>query len=123
MVTHGSAVFSAIADPTRRDILDLLREGERSAGEVAARYSVSRPAISRHLRVLREAGLVNERRDSRLRLYSLAPEPLRQVERWLDPYRTYWAARLHELKRVVEAGEGENSSLRATTDPDKDASS
>lgn len=102
MVTHQSSVFAAIADPTRRSILDTLRSGERSAGEIAARYAVSRPAISRHLRVLREAGLVNERRDSRLRLYSLDPRPLREVNRWLERYRVFWAARLHDLKRVAE---------------------
>ncbi len=104
MVTQRAAVFHAIADPTRRDILDTLRRGERSAGEIAARYTVSRPAISKHLRVLREAGLVNERRESRLRLYSLRPEPLHEVGLWLDHYRVYWAARLHALKHVVESG-------------------
>lgn len=102
MVTHERTVFSAIADPTRRSILDSLRDGEQSAGEIAEGYPVSRPAISRHLRVLREAGLVHERRDSRLRLYSLRPEPLREVQRWLDHYRVHWAARLHGLKHVAE---------------------
>lgn len=103
MVTQERTVFSAIADPTRRSILDSLRGGERSAGEIAAGYPVSRPAISRHLRVLREAGLVHERRDARLRLYSLRPEPLGEVQRWLDHYRVHWAARLHDLKQVAEA--------------------
>ncbi len=102
MVTNRTAVFDAIADPTRRDILDTLRHGERSAGEIAARYPVSRPAISRHLRVLRAAGLVNERRESRLRLYSLRAEPLRDVEAWLAHYRTFWTIRLERLKQVAE---------------------
>jgi len=102
MVTQQSTVFAAVADPTRRDILDSLRTRERSAGEIAARYRVSRPAISRHLRVLREAGLVHERRESRLRLYSLRPERLREIEQWIAQYRVFWTARLQELKRLAE---------------------
>ncbi|MEP7325900.1 MAG: metalloregulator ArsR/SmtB family transcription factor, partial [Gemmatimonadota bacterium] len=71
--------------------------------DIAEVFPVSRPAISRHLRVLRKAGLVQERRVAQSRLYSLNPEPLRDVERWLDHYRVFWAARLHDLKRVVES--------------------
>ena len=103
MVTHSSLIFDAIADPTRRAILDLLRGGECAAGDVAARFPVSRPAISKHLRVLRQAGLVTERRESRLRLYTIEAAPLREVDGWLVQYRTFWAARLHDLKRVAEA--------------------
>jgi DNA-binding transcriptional ArsR family regulator len=106
MVTHPSAVtpvFSAIADPTRRAILDALRQSERSAGDIAALFSVSRPAISKHLRVLRTAGLVRERRDARSRVYSLEPAPLRQVDLWLEHYRLFWASRLGALKRVAES--------------------
>jgi DNA-binding transcriptional ArsR family regulator len=103
MVTQQSTVFAAVADPTRRDILDSLRTRERSAGEIAARFPVSRPAISRHLRVLREAGLVHERRESRLRLYSLRPERLREIEQWVAQYRVFWAVRLQELKRLAES--------------------
>jgi DNA-binding transcriptional ArsR family regulator len=103
MVTYARPVFEAIADPTRRAILDLLRAEEMPAGEVARRFPVSRPAISRHLRVLRAAGLVRERREAQQRLYSLAPEPLRELDRWLDGYRVFWSARLQDLKRVVEA--------------------
>lgn len=103
MVTQSAAVFAAISDPTRRAILDSLRRGERSAGHIAADYRVSRPAISKHLRVLRETGLVNERRESRLRLYSLAPAPLQSVAQWLDPYRVFWAARLQDLRSVAES--------------------
>jgi DNA-binding transcriptional ArsR family regulator len=94
--------FYAIADPTRRSILDLLRRQERSAGEIAQHFPVSRPAIAKHVRVLREAGLLRERRDSTLRLYSLEPQALQAVDEWLAPYRLYWAARLVDLKRVVE---------------------
>jgi DNA-binding transcriptional ArsR family regulator len=103
MVTYTrAAVFQALADPTRRAILDLLRTTERSAGELADRFPVSRPAVSRHLRVLREAGLVAQRKDAQSRFYRLAPEALREVDRWLDRYRVFWTARMHDLKRYVE---------------------
>jgi DNA-binding transcriptional ArsR family regulator len=103
MVTHNRAtVFQALADSTRREILDLLRTTERSAGDLAGQFPVSRPAVSRHLRVLREAGLVVQRREAQSRMYRLAPEALREVDRWLDRYRVFWTARLHDLKRYVE---------------------
>ena len=103
MVTYNQeAVFHALADPTRREILDLLRTEERSAGDVAARFQVSRPAISRHLRVLRSAGLVDQRKNAQWRVYRLNPEGLREVDRWLDSYRVFWTARMHDLKRYVE---------------------
>jgi DNA-binding transcriptional ArsR family regulator len=111
MVTERP-VFAAIADPTRRAILDAIRGRERSAGEIAALFPVSRPAISRHLRVLRGAGLIRERREAQSRLYSLDPAPLRDVERWLDHYRVFWGARLHDLKRVVEQAERRTSPRR-----------
>lgn len=103
MVTHDSPVYGAIADPTRREILDLLRCGERSAGEIAEQFPVSRPAISRHLRVLREAGLVRERREAQSRIYRLDLKPLRELDRWLEHYRVFWAARLQALKHHVES--------------------
>lgn len=96
------AVFAAISDPTRRAILDLLRQGELRAGELAVRFPVSRPAIARHVRVLRRAGLVRERRAAQARIYSLDPAALATVDSWLSPYRLYWAARLSDLKRLVE---------------------
>lgn len=95
-------VFGAIADPTRRDILDLLRRQDLSAGELADRFPVSRPAISRHLRILRQAGLVRETRQSQFRIYSLDPKPLAEVDQWIARYRVFWGARLHDLKRYVE---------------------
>jgi len=73
-----------------------------SAGDLARRFPVSRPAISRHVRVLREAGLVRERREAQSRRYSLNPAPLVQVDRWISAYRVFWSARLHDLKRYVE---------------------
>ena len=106
MVTHhADPVFAAVADPTRRAILDLLRRREMSAGELASRFPVSRPAISRHVRVLREAGLLTERREAQWRRYSLNPVPLVQVDRWIAAYRVFWGARLHDLKRYVEGAE------------------
>jgi DNA-binding transcriptional ArsR family regulator len=103
MVTDDSAVFDAIADPTRRAILDLLRDEELPAGAIADCFPVSRPAISKHLRVLREAGLVSERRQATQRWYALNASPLRDVDGWIAPYRLFWAARLVDLKRVAEA--------------------
>jgi DNA-binding transcriptional ArsR family regulator len=97
-----STVFGAVADPTRRAILDVLRTRDLSAGELADRFPVSRPAISRHLRVLRLAGLVQETKQAQTRIYSLNPEPLQKLDKWVARYRVYWGARLHDLKRFVE---------------------
>ena len=108
MVTQFASTpntFSAIADPTRRAILDLLRVGEFGAGEIAAHFPVSRPAVSRHLRVLREAGLVREQRLARSRRYALVADPLEDVSRWLDSYKVFWGARLLSLKQYVERGQ------------------
>lgn len=104
MVTkeHSSPIFAAIADPTRRAILDLLCSEELRAGDLAARFPVSRPAIAKHMGVLRRAGLVRERRQAQARLYSLDPSALAEVDRWLAPYRLFWNARLADLKRVIE---------------------
>jgi DNA-binding transcriptional ArsR family regulator len=92
---------AAIADPIRRRVLELVRDAEVPAGEIAAQFPVSRPAVSRHLRVLREAGLVQERRVGRERLYRANPEPLAELREWLDGY---WAGRLDTLKRLAEDG-------------------
>lgn len=99
----GDAAFSALADPTRRAVLDLLRAGTRPAGEIARAFTVSRPAISKHLRILRRAHLVEERREGRHRLYQLNPEPLKAVDSWLEHYRAFWTASLNNLKSFVEA--------------------
>jgi DNA-binding transcriptional ArsR family regulator len=90
---------AAIADPIRRRVLELVRDRELPAGELAAQFHVSRPAVSKHLRVLREAGLVHERRDGRLRLYRADPTPLAELREWLDGY---WAERLTALREVAE---------------------
>jgi DNA-binding transcriptional ArsR family regulator len=97
------AAFNALADPTRRAVLDLLRAGTRPAGDIAKAFTVSRPAISKHLSILRRAHLVEERREGRHRLYQLNPEPLRAVDSWLEEYRQFWTASLSNLKAFVEA--------------------
>lgn len=89
--------LQALADPTRRRIVELLVDGERSAGELAAHFDVTRPAVSRHLRVLREHGLVRFRGDAQRRLYSLDPAPLAELDDWLARYRGFWAQRLDAL--------------------------
>jgi len=109
--THGA--FGAIADPTRRAILDLLRERERSAGEIAGNFRVSRPAIAKHVRVLRQAGLLRERQAGTSRFYSIDAMALQTVDAWLAPYRLFWAARLIDLKRVVEEDLKEESAKPA----------
>lgn len=101
MVTYTP--FSAIADPTRRRILDLMREGEIGAGELAAQFPVSRPAIAKHVRILRKAGLVRRRKQAQRRYYSLRPEALAEVDQWLAPYRLFWSARMVDIKRTAEA--------------------
>jgi DNA-binding transcriptional ArsR family regulator len=103
-VTYSAeATFSALADPTRRAVLDLLRKGRQPAGQIAQAFPVSRPAISKHLRLLRRAHLVNEHREGRHRFYHLNPEPLRAVDSWLEQYRAFWTTSLNNLKAFVEA--------------------
>ncbi|MGA3351552.1 MAG: metalloregulator ArsR/SmtB family transcription factor [Candidatus Sulfotelmatobacter sp.] len=97
------ATFQALADPTRRAVLDLLRRGSQPAGEIAGAFSISRPAISKHLRLLRRAHLVREHREGRHRVYQLNPEPLRAIDTWLDQYRNFWKMNLTNLKTFVEA--------------------
>ena len=102
-VTYSAeAAFTALADPTRRAVLDLLRRGSLPAGRIAEAFPVSRPAISKHLRLLRRAHLVRERREGRRRLYQLNPEPLKAVDTWLNQYRIFWQMNLNELKSFVE---------------------
>ena len=96
--------LAAIADPTRRRILELLREGELAAGDLAEEFSISRPAVSRHLRVLREAELVHSRVDGQRRVYTLDPRPLAELDAWLEPYRRLWAQRLDALDTEIRRG-------------------
>jgi DNA-binding transcriptional ArsR family regulator len=103
-VTYSpEAIFGALADPTRRAVLDLLRRGSQPAGQIAEAFPVSRPAISKHLRVLRRAHLVSEKRNGRHRFYHLNPEPLKTVDSWLEQYRGFWQTNLESLKKFVEA--------------------
>src|SRR5690349_2162738 len=99
----AEATFQALADPTRRAVLDLLRRGSQPAGQIAEAFPVSRPAISKHLRLLRRAHLVREHREGRHRVYQLNPEPLRAVDSWIEQYRSFWSASLANLKAYVEA--------------------
>ena len=99
----SEAIFQALADPTRRAVLDLLRRGSQPAGQIAGAFPVSRPAISKHLRLLRRAHLVREHREGRHRVYQLNPEPLRAVDSWLEQYRSFWSTSLSSLKAFVEA--------------------
>src|SRR5215813_1086822 len=95
-------VFRAIADPTRRAILDRLRAGPSPVNALADDFRQSRPAISKHLRVLRQARLVSEQRAGRERLYQLQPGPLRQVAGWVEGYRAFWQVSLNNLKQYLE---------------------
>jgi DNA-binding transcriptional ArsR family regulator len=97
--------FSVLAEPARREILDLLREGERSVGELVAALPLSQPGVSKHLRVLREAGLVKVRPDAQRRWYGLTPEPLAELDAWLAPYRRLWSARHDALERHLDEQE------------------
>jgi DNA-binding transcriptional ArsR family regulator len=96
--------LAALADPTRRRILELLADGDVAAGELSAEFDVSRPAVSRHLRVLREAGLVQSRVDGQRRVYSLDARPLAELDEWLAPYRGFWAQRLDALDTEIRRG-------------------
>jgi DNA-binding transcriptional ArsR family regulator len=100
-----TSTFEVLAEPTRRRILDLLREDERPVGELVDRLKISQPGASKHLRVLREAGLVEVRADAQRRLYRVRPEPLAEIDEWLAPYRRLWAARLDALERHLESRE------------------
>ena len=95
-------VFEVLAEPNRRRILECLRERERPVNDLVDLLRVSQPAVSKHLRVLREAGLVESRVDAQRRLYRLRAAPLRQVDDWLAPYRAMWASRLDALESHLE---------------------
>jgi DNA-binding transcriptional ArsR family regulator len=98
----AAAPFNALADPARRRILELLRQRERSVNELVERLRLSQPGVSKHLRVLREAGLVSVRTEAQRRIYGVRPEPLAEVAEWLEPYRKLWADRLDALERHLD---------------------
>ena len=97
-----AATFEVLAEESRRQILDLLVQEERPVGELVALLPLSQPAVSKHLRVLREAGLVESRTDAQRRIYRVCPEPLREVDAWLAPYRRRWAGHLDALERHLD---------------------
>ena len=97
--------FGLLADPTRRRVLDELRAGERSVGELVKRLKMSQPAVSKQLRVLREAGLASVRADAQRRIYRLEPGGLKEVDQWLAPYRAFWDERLDAMEQTLESME------------------
>ena len=103
MANVDLSLFDVIAEPNRRRILDLLLERERPVGELVEALSVGQPAVSKHLRVLREAGLVQSRTRAQRRLYRVRAEPLQSIDRWLAPFRAQWSARLDDLERHLDS--------------------
>jgi DNA-binding transcriptional ArsR family regulator len=95
-------VFDVLAEPHRRRILDLLRDDERAVNDLVNELGISQPNVSKHLRVLREAGLVAVRTDAQRRVYRLRPEPLREIDEWLAPYRVAWSKRLSKLEQHLD---------------------
>ena len=101
-VERVTTAFEVLAEPNRRRILDLLRTGERPVGELAEELRLGQPSVSKHLKTLRDAGLVAVRPDAQRRLYRLRPEPLMELDAWLEPYRRTWADRLDALERHLD---------------------
>ena len=97
-----ATTFEVLAEPRRREILDLLRGGERPVGELVDALELSQPAVSKHLKVLRDAGLVEVRQDAQRRWYRLRPAPLAEIDAWLEPYRDLWRTRLDALEAHLE---------------------
>ncbi len=97
--------FNVLADPTRRGLIERLREGECSVGQLVERLQMSQPAVSKQLRVLREAGLVSVRKDAQRRIYRLNPDGLREVDDWLAPFRAFWEQRLDAMERTLTSME------------------
>jgi DNA-binding transcriptional ArsR family regulator len=95
-------MFEILAEPNRRRVLDLLREQERTVGELVDALGMSQPAVSKHLRVLRDAGLVEARVDAQRRIYTLRAEPLADLDAWLAPYRKFWRGKLAALQRHLD---------------------
>lgn len=96
-------VFAALANPTRRDVLDLLLDGARPVQEIAERFDMTRPSVSEHLKVLRDAGLVTEERHGRQRVYAVSADPLNDLRDWLAPYERFWRTKLADLRTYLDA--------------------
>lgn len=106
------STFGVIADPHRRAILTMLASSERTVGAIERRLRLSQPSVSKHLRVLRDAGFVDVRVDAQRRVYRIKPEPLAQVDAWLKPFRRFWSARVDALERHLDRVERESSRKR-----------
>ncbi|RXZ83669.1 ArsR family transcriptional regulator [Paenibacillaceae bacterium] len=104
---NTDTLFTVLAEPNRRKILDYLRTQERSVGELVALSSLSQPGISKHLRILREAGLVSVRKDAQNHLYRLNARPLQEVSNWFEPYRQFWSGKLDGLEKQLDLDEEE----------------
>jgi DNA-binding transcriptional ArsR family regulator len=102
LIAMSATTFDVLAEPTRRRILDLLLDRERPVGELVKKLKLSQPGVSKHLRVLREAGLVSVRTEAQRRIYGVRPEPLEEIAEWLEPYRRLWADRLDALERHLD---------------------
>ena len=102
-----ASTFAVLADQSRREILDLLRERERPVGDLVEKLTLTQPTVSKHLKVLREAGLVEVRTDAQRRWYRLAPAPLAEIDAWLAPYRRMWEKSLDALERRLDEIEGD----------------
>jgi len=109
------SVFAIIAEPNRRAILSLLVSSEQSVGEIERRLRMAQPAVSKHLRVLRDAGVVESTIDAQRRVYRLKPEPLQEVDAWLAPFRRFWSARLDALERHLDRIDQTKRTKKKTT--------
>ena len=96
------STFAIIAEPSRRAILSLLASSERSVGDIEEKLNLSQPSVSKHLRVLREAGFVESRVDAQRRLYRIKPEPLMEIDAWLTPFRRFWSGHIDALERHLD---------------------
>jgi len=96
------SAFAVIAEPSRRAILSLLAASERSVGDIESKLRMTQPSVSKHLRVLRDAGFVESRVEAQRRLYRLRPEPLMEIDEWLAPFRRFWAAHVDALERHLD---------------------
>src|SRR5437868_6335700 len=108
------AVLSALSDPSRRTMLEILRDHPATVNELAQRLPIARPGVSRHLRVLREAGLVEVRNEAQFRIYQLRTEPLAELDAWLSDYRALWEHRMHALHTEVARGKRQRRNRSST---------
>jgi len=102
---NTNKLFEVLAEPNRREILNLILVRERSVGELVHLLTLSQPGISKHLRILREAGLVVLRKEAKQHLYRLNPMPLQEIDRWFEPYRQFWSDKLDDLERQLDQGD------------------